>query len=132
LPRDTPCSISVSKMTISGEPVDKLFVWGHSTCTLNNIHLNEVLVFGGFGGVGRHARRNDTLILDTQTGTLKAINIDGPPSPRLGHTSLVVGECIFVIGGREGPTKILNEVWVLNTAKSEWRLLECTGSMFPP
>ncbi|RZC65651.1 hypothetical protein C5167_009347 [Papaver somniferum] len=132
LPRDTPCSISVSKMTITGEPVDKLFVWGHSMCALNNIHLNEVLVFGGFGGVGRHARRNDTLILDTQTGNLKAINIDGSPSPRLGHTSLVVGECIFVIGGREDPTKILDEVWVLNTAKSEWRLLECTGSTFHP
>ncbi|KAI3948825.1 hypothetical protein MKX01_022239 [Papaver californicum] len=43
-----------------------------------------------------------------------------------------VGECIFVIGGREDPTKILNEVWVLNTAKCEWRLLGCSGSTFHP
>ncbi|KAI3882103.1 hypothetical protein MKW92_052952, partial [Papaver armeniacum] len=67
LPTDTPCCISVSTVTITGEPVDKLFVWAHSMCTLNNIHLNEVLVFGGFVGVGGHARRNDTLIPDTET-----------------------------------------------------------------
>ncbi|OVA06603.1 tRNA transferase Trm5/Tyw2 [Macleaya cordata] len=129
--RAPQCSVSVVKMVITGEPVDKLFLWGHSACTLKNIHLNKVLVFGGFGGLGRHSRRNDTLILDPQSGTLEAINADGPPSPRLGHTSLVVGECVFVIGGREDPTKILNDVWVFNTAKNEWRLLECTGSMFP-
>ncbi|KAI3956805.1 hypothetical protein MKX01_026892, partial [Papaver californicum] len=57
-----------------------------------------------------YARRNDTLIEDTQTGTLKAINLDGSPSPGLGDTSLVVGECIFDVGGREDPRKILNEV----------------------
>lgn len=126
----TGFSLSIIPMKIVGAPMAKLLIWGHSSCTLH--HHNKVLVFGGFGGMGRHARRNDCLLLDSLCGTLEEINVKGSPSPRLGHTSLLIGECMFVIGGRTDPTKILNDVWVLNTTKNEWRLLECTGSGFPP
>ncbi|GAV85023.1 Met_10 domain-containing protein/TYW3 domain-containing protein/Kelch_2 domain-containing protein/Kelch_4 domain-containing protein/Kelch_6 domain-containing protein [Cephalotus follicularis] len=126
------CSISITQMVIVGEPVEKLFRWGHSACTLDNIGSREVLLFGGFGGVGRHARRNDTLLLNPSLGTLKAINIEGSPSPRLGHTSSLVGDCMFVIGGRGDPLNILSDVWIFDTAKNEWTLSECTGSNFPP
>ncbi|KAF9589011.1 hypothetical protein IFM89_018250 [Coptis chinensis] len=125
-------SISAVKILTIGEPVDKLFLWGHSACTLYNSLQQKVLIFGGFGGLGRHARRNDTLTLDLQSGALKVISVEGPPSPRLGHTSSVVGEHVFVIGGRGDPTKILNDVWVFNTSKNQWKLLECSGSVFLP
>ena len=62
-------------MAISGEPVEKLFLWGHSACTLGNAdHDYKVIVFGGFRGMGRHTLRNDTLLLDPLQGTLKAIH----------------------------------------------------------
>lgn len=117
-------------MTIVGEPVERLFIWGHSACTMPND--KKLLVFGGFGGIGRHARRNDCLLLDPLCGTLNALDVDNAPSPRLGHTSSLVGDFMYVIGGRSDPVTILNDVWVLNTAKNKWSLLECTGSVFPP
>ncbi|KAF5200292.1 tRNA wybutosine-synthesizing protein 2/3/4 [Thalictrum thalictroides] len=126
------CSISVVKMLIVGEPIDKLFLWGHSACTINNSLHQKILIFGGFGGVGRHARRNDILMLDPLYGTLELISVEGPPSPRLGHTSSLVGEDVFVIGGRGDPTNILNDVWVFNTNKNEWKLQESSGSVFHP
>lgn len=119
-------------MEIIDEPVDKLFLWGHSACTVDTTNHKKVIVFGGFGGMGRHARRNNTLLLDPLHGTLKVVNAEGTPSPRLGHTSSMVGDLMFVLGGRADPEKILNDVWVLNTTKNEWRLLECTGCVFPP
>ncbi|ONI09967.1 hypothetical protein PRUPE_4G021000 [Prunus persica] len=119
-------------MAISGEPEENLFLWGHSACALEAKNQNGVLVFGGFGGIGRHGRRNHSWLVDPFSGTVKAINVESSPSPRLGHTSSLVGDCVFVIGGRSDPEKILNDVWVLNTSKKEWKFLECSGDVFPP
>ncbi|KAK4439340.1 tRNA wybutosine-synthesizing protein 2/3/4 [Sesamum alatum] len=121
--------ISLSALEVVGEPVERLFLWGHSACTLNQ---KKIIIFGGFGGIGRHARRNDLLLLDTESGVMETIAATGAPSPRLGHTSSVIGDFIYVIGGRADPMNILNEVWVFNNAKKEWKLLQCSGSLFPP
>lgn len=119
---------------VGGEAVEKLFLWGHSACTVAE---NKVLVFGGFGGVGRHARRNEALVLDPCSGTLEVIGGGGvegseSPSPRLGHSCCSVGDGVFVIGGRADPVNVLGEMWMLNRRKNEWRLVECNGSVFPP
>ncbi|XP_030491672.2 tRNA wybutosine-synthesizing protein 2/3/4 [Cannabis sativa] len=124
-------SLSVVKMEIVGEPVEKLFVWGHSACKLGSSNNNGIMVFGGFGGMGRHSRRNYCLLLDSFTGTLTAFDAEGGPSPRLSHSSSLVGDSMFVIGGRADPENILSEVWVLNTAKREWKLVKCSGCIFP-
>lgn len=71
-------------------------------------------------------------MLDPKSGTLKEINTVDSPSPRMGHTSSLIGDQIFVIGGRDGPTQIFDEVWVLNNVESRWNLLKCNGSMFHP
>ncbi|KAG4146669.1 hypothetical protein ERO13_D05G173300v2 [Gossypium hirsutum] len=126
------CSLSISQMVIAGEPIERLFLWGHSTCTLESTNKAEVLIFGGFGGSGSHARRHDSFLLDPLHGTLREINVAGRPSPRLGHTASLIGDCMYVIGGRADPTNILSELWILNTLKNEWRLLDCIGSAFPP
>ncbi|PSS24836.1 TRNA wybutosine-synthesizing protein [Actinidia chinensis var. chinensis] len=124
-------SLSIVQMMIIGEPVGKLYLWGHSACTLDRFN-HKVLIFGGFGGVGRHSRRNDSLLFDLSCGKLEKISVQEAPSPRLGHTSSMVGDLMFLIGGRADPVNILNDVWALNTAKSEWKVLNCTGSVFPP
>lgn len=126
------CSLSVSPIVIVGEPIEKLFLWGHSTCTLDITNCSCVLVFGGFGGMGRHARRNESFVLDTLSGNIKIINTKGAPSPRLGHTASLVGDFVFVIGGRADPLNILNDVWILDTTKLEWRHLDYDGSLFLP
>ncbi|XVF40751.1 hypothetical protein PTKIN_Ptkin01aG0140400 [Pterospermum kingtungense] len=126
------CSLCISQMAIAGEPIERLFLWGHSACTLENTDKPKILLFGGFGGNGRHARRNDSFLLDPLHETFKQINVVGCPSPRLGHTSSFVGDSMFVIGGRADPFSILSDVWALNTVKNEWRLLNCTGTAFPP
>lgn len=125
-------SLSVVKMEIVGEPVEKLFLWGHSACKLRSTNHDQVLVFGGFGGMGRHGRRNSCFLFDPFSGSLKAFDVEGGPSPRLSHTSSLVGDKMFVIGGRGDPKNILSEVWVLDTAKNEWKFIELSGNIFPP
>lgn len=126
------CIPSISQVLVVGEPVGKLFLWGHSSCALDNEDRKEIFVFGGFGGMGRHVRRNELLLLDPILGTLRAVDTEASPSPRLGHTSSLVKDQMFVIGGRADPLKILSDIWVFNTAKDEWRKLECIGNIFPP
>ncbi|XP_039140160.1 tRNA wybutosine-synthesizing protein 2/3/4 isoform X2 [Dioscorea cayenensis subsp. rotundata] len=119
-------------LTIFDEPPEKLYLWGQSACVVNDNEHKQIFIFGGFGGLGRHARRNYSLMLDPKSGTLKEINTVDSPSPRMGHTSSLIGDQIFVIGGRDGPTQIFDEVWVLNNVESRWNLLKCNGSMFHP
>ncbi|CAI0468320.1 unnamed protein product [Linum tenue] len=126
-------NLKVTQFPIVGESMEKLFLWGHTSCTLANLVPSSVLVFGGFGGKGRHARRNDSLLLDPSSGALTTLDFGFGPSPRLGHTASVVGELVFIVGGRTDPLNILNEVWVLDMPGKQWRLIECSGSSsFPP
>ncbi|KAF8093012.1 hypothetical protein N665_0393s0014 [Sinapis alba] len=122
----------LSTISINGEPVEKLHLWGHSACTINKTDRKEVIVFGGFGGFGRHARRNESMLLEPSCGTLKLVTVNESPSPRLGHTASMVGDCMFVIGGRADPLNILNDVWMLDISKCEWSSQKCIGSEFPP
>lgn len=126
------CSLSVTQLKVLGEPVEKLFLWGHSACTTYRGSNKKVIVHGGFGGMGRHARRNDSLLLDPLNGTLEALDTTRTPPPRIGHTASLIGEQMFVIGGRADPTNILGDVWTLNIATNEWTLLDCSGNSFPP
>ncbi|KAF8030134.1 hypothetical protein BT93_E2537 [Corymbia citriodora subsp. variegata] len=82
--------------------------------------------------MGRHARRNDCLLLDPSSCTLESIAVRSAPSPRMGHTASLVGDQLFVIGGRTDPLNILSDVWVFNTTTNEWKLLNCNGHVFLP
>ncbi|XP_076923026.1 tRNA wybutosine-synthesizing protein 2/3/4-like isoform X1 [Bidens hawaiensis] len=124
--------LPIKPMAITGESVEKLHLWGHSACALETTkNPKSVLVFGGFGGVGRHARRNDSWTLDSVTGQLQLVELSSTPSPRLGHTASLAGELMFVVGGRADPGNVLNDVWVLSTTINEWKQVQCTGIEFP-
>lgn len=125
-------SLSAVQMEIVGQPVERLLIWGHSASTLEKTNPNKVLIFGGFGGIGRHARRNDLLLLDSESGILEGINLQVAPSPRLGHTCSVVGDVLYIIGGRADPVNILNDVWAFDGANNELMQLRCSGVEFPP
>ncbi|GAA0158468.1 RNA methyltransferase [Lithospermum erythrorhizon] len=124
--------LSVVQMEIVGQPVERLLIWGHAAFTLEKVYPKKILIFGGFGGIGRHARRNDLLLLDSESGSLEKINLQVAPSPRLGHTCSVVDDVLYIIGGRADPINILNDVWAFNGADNEFRQLQCSGVEFPP
>lgn len=71
-------------------------------------------------------------MLDAQSGLLREMDAKGLPNPRLGHSATVIGTNMYVIGGRTGPSQVLNDVWVLQTTESRWSQLECTGDSFNP
>lgn len=123
--------LSSSQITVS-EPAERLFLWGHSACTLGGTNDKKVLIFGGFGGIGRHARRNDTFLLDPKKCTIEVFDVLKAPSSRMGHTATVVGDSMYVIGGRSDPLNCLNDVWMLKNRSKEWHLLQSSGSVFPP
>lgn len=132
LSRNKSYHFSTSALKISGEPIEKLFLWGQSSCALTVGGEQRVLTFGGFGGPGRHARRNYSLLLDHKSGLLTEINVKESPSPRMGHTVTVVGNNIYAVGGRGGPSEILDDVWVLQSTENRWSRLDCSGDIFRP
>jgi tRNA wybutosine-synthesizing protein 3 len=126
------CLLSVTELRTSGEPIEKLFLWGQSACVLTVGGEQCVLTFGGFGGPGRHSRRNYSLLLDPKSGLLTEISVKDTPSPRMGHTITSVGSHIYAIGGRAGPSEILDDVWLLQSTENRWSREECSGSVFQP
>lgn len=122
--------LKIVPMKVVGENVEMLFIWGHTTCTLDV--EKKLLVYGGFGGMGRHARRNDCLRVNPIGSELELVKVENSPPPRLGHTASMVGKFMFVIGGRADPMNILNDVWTFDTVSNSWKLLKCNGSTFAP
>ena len=105
---------------------------GHSSCTISYADRKEILIYGGFGGTGRHARRNDCLLFDPFSGRVATLTVNGSPPPRVGHTSSLVGDLMFVIGGRADPANILDDLWMFNITKTEWKLVCSTDKVFAP
>lgn len=130
LPENTNYDISTVALKISGEPIEKLFLWGQASCVFSVGKEQQILTFGGFGGPGRHARRNSSLLLDHKSGLLTELVFKESPSPRMGHTVSAVDSNIYVIGGRGGPSEILDDVWVLQSNENTWSRLECSGNLF--
>ncbi|KAF0908774.1 hypothetical protein E2562_028589 [Oryza meyeriana var. granulata] len=124
--------LSTAALEITGEPIEKLFLWGQSACALIVGREHHILTFGGFGGPGRHARRNYSLLLNHRSGLLTELKVTESPSPRMGHTVTVVGNDIYVVGGRGGPLEILNDVWVLESTKNRWSKVDCSGDLLRP
>uniref|UniRef100_A0A0Q3R7D4 tRNA wybutosine-synthesizing protein 2/3/4 n=1 Tax=Setaria italica TaxID=4555 RepID=A0A0Q3R7D4_SETIT len=132
LPGNKKYHLSTAALKISGEPIEKLLLWGQSSCVFPVGGEQRVLTFGGFGGPGRHSRRNYSLLLDHKSGLLTEMIFKESPSPRMGHTVTSVDNSTFVIGGRGGPSEILDDVWVLQSTENTWLRLECSGNIFRP
>ncbi|KAL2642169.1 hypothetical protein R1flu_009756 [Riccia fluitans] len=93
---------------------------------------NSVIIYGGYGGPDRHARKNDLLILNVEEGTLRSMQSTGTPAPVMAHTATRVLNLMVIIGGRRDPSCILDTVSVLDLRSFEWRFPELTGARFSP
>jgi len=89
---------------------------------------------------GEHSARhpvNDVLYaldLDKPGNTWREVKVSGsPPPPRFGHAQSVIGDCIYIFGGRMGiavDEKLLNDLFMFNTKTGIWTNVSSEGS--PP
>ncbi|KAF8974061.1 Leucine carboxyl methyltransferase 2 [Entomortierella lignicola] len=105
---------------------------GHTLSILQN----NAYVFGGFGldSIDHqedqrifHARTQQTRLgsmmrLDLIDGSTETLPLDdNGPAPRMHHSAVTTldGSAIYLYGGRDGPTKVHNDVWRF-TAEDGW------------
>lgn len=127
------CSLPAAHLMVHGEPLERLHRWSHSAVTIKSSSGQaSILIYGGFGGQGRHARQEDLLILESSTNTLKGVETVKSPGPRMAHVAVLVGSDMVVIGGRRDPSTCLGDVCVLDLTTNTWKYPATTGSYFPP
>jgi len=74
------------------------------------------------------------LDLDKPGNAWREVKVSGsPPPPRFGHAQSVIGDCIYIFGGRMGiavDEKLLNDLFMFNTKTGIWSNMSTVGS--PP
>ena len=94
---------------------------------------DKLFMFGG-----EHEARtpvdNDVHVLELTTGQWSKMVTSGTaPSPRFGHGQCVVGQSLYVFGGRQGTAideKLLNDIHMLDTVTGVWTEVSTSGD--PP
>jgi hypothetical protein len=103
----------------------------HHTGTVSG---NRLIVFGGLSQEGK--RLNDIHVLDLTTLTWSQLEVRGTlPSPRLGHSCVMLGSKVMIVfggyGGPEGHTKY-NEINLLHFDTMMWTQPIIQGRHPPP
>lgn len=101
-------------------------VGGGATLTLTK--ENKIYLFGG-------SDRTGSLLQDMQhyhisSNSWSKIDVDGEKAPvaRYGHTATLVNDrYIYVFGGSDDKGNSLNDLWMFDTEKYQWSLLEETA-----
>ncbi|KAF9366088.1 Leucine carboxyl methyltransferase 2 [Mortierella sp. NVP85] len=104
---------------------------GHTISILGD----EAYVFGGFGldatdhqedqkifqARGQQTRLGTTLRLHLTSGSLETSIQEDGPKPRMYHSAVATldGAAVYLYGGRDGPTKVHNDLWRF-TAQNGW------------
>lgn len=88
-----------------------------------------------FGGSDGTVPRNETWVLNPSTGWSAVTTAGTPPSPRFGHSAILVGMKMYIFGGQDAnpfPNNLLNDVYALDfsVATPTWNQLSPGGS--PP
>ncbi|KAI1315197.1 Leucine carboxyl methyltransferase 2 [Mortierella claussenii] len=105
---------------------------GHTVSILGD----EAFVFGGFGldavdhqedqrifhARAQQTRLGSTIRINLTDGSSERLVLnDNGPAPRMHHSvaTSLDGSAFYIYGGREGPTKVFNDVWRF-TAQDQW------------
>lgn len=128
---DDGCSVRAAHLSVFGEPKERLHCWSHTSIQWRN-NDHSLLVYGGFGGTGRHARQGTPLLLNSVTGELQCLETSCAPPPRMSHVAVTIGESMVVIGGRFDPSTSLGDVCVLDFITKSWHSPKVIGDSFPP
>jgi N-acetylneuraminic acid mutarotase len=89
----------------------------HTVTTCNN----KVYVFGG-ENIPRVPIGSDLHVFDPKTNSWEVIEATGDiPTPRLAHTTVAIGNKLYVFGGRDANHNDLDELFEFNTITKSWR-----------
>ncbi|KAF1947978.1 galactose oxidase [Clathrospora elynae] len=100
-------------------------------------------IFGGETESGKLADNDMHVVILPSSGVLEADytkyvarasnGLDDVPNSRKGHTSVVIGDSIYMFGGEvEGVMNEKGRVWVYDTVVNTWSYLDpAPGSLFP-
>jgi len=95
---------------------------------------DTLYMFGGEHSA-RHPVNNTLYALDlgTPDSAWREVRVTGEiPSPRFGHAQAVMGESIYIFGGRMGVAvdeKLLNDLYMLNTRTFVWTKVDQKGTL---
>jgi tRNA wybutosine-synthesizing protein 4 len=107
--------------------------------TATALDSSRILIFGGFGIPGdqgsrsksrpsaSHARLASTELLTiTAAGevTLASLKLDFEPEPRLYHSAVEVRGNAYLFGGRQGPRRPFNDMYLLDGSSLRWSPIE--------
>ncbi|EFJ20280.1 hypothetical protein SELMODRAFT_418563 [Selaginella moellendorffii] len=120
--------LKASELRLSESAAELFRRWGHSACNVGS----RLVIFGGYGGSGRHARLNDLLVLTVPDQELKRLELKTELSPRMAHTASVINDDIWIIGGRRGPHDLLADVLVIKCEEADVFSPTITGDTFIP
>ena len=101
---------------------------GHSAV----LYGNELIVFGGQFYAGEFQYLNDLHWLDVETLTWSQKKVSGDiPEGRYGHSAHLVGDRMFIVGGRCKGGKVLRKVFFLNLLTLNWVQVDSTTDTPP-
>ncbi|KAH9115399.1 hypothetical protein LEN26_010864 [Aphanomyces euteiches] len=120
-------------MTVGQRATDQVFTWsapsmdglppsargGHTMLLAGQ----RLVLFGGhyFGGDGAFVYLNDTHALDLETSTWCQVKCQGkPPAPRYNHSATLVGNKMFVFGGKGGKGTLFRDMHYLDLESWHW------------
>jgi hypothetical protein len=76
---------------------------------------------GSFGGTDGQYYYNDTWSFDLQTRKWSELNCSGfIPSPREGHAAAIIGDVVYIFGGRGVDGKDLGDLCALKISSERW------------
>jgi N-acetylneuraminic acid mutarotase len=104
---------------------------GHTAVVIKT----DLIFFGGhhYSGGGKFTYYNDTTVLDLETNTWHVVKCGGTkPSPRYGHTASVIGNRMYIFGGKGPDEKLYNDIFFLDTLSWCWIELSSTTAPPPP
>ena len=98
--------------------------YGHSMTLVND---TEAIVFGGRAAKGKYLK--DMWLLDMSRSTFAWTRISSataPPSPRFGHSAVLVGNHIVIFGGNDGQ-RSFDELWLFSVPSMTWQRPRTAG-----
>ncbi|KAG9394989.1 RhoGEF domain [Carpediemonas membranifera] len=104
----------------------------HATCRVPTQDGDRIYIFGGYDGQDRLDGLYSLNPVDWSVNKIEKAGVETMwPSARCAHAMTVVGDSIYVIGGRDAHSNFLNDVWRFNITEQAWTEMPCSGKVPP-
>ena len=123
------------KLESLGNPSTSTVPRGRSSHSLSAAKLSngkKVLILFGGEDLPRHAFENcvwEFNLSETESKWQRLSTSGEAPSSRLGHVAEIIGDTLWVFGGRNNAKEELNDLYSLNLLSGVWKRCEATGQI---